>query len=184
MNSSYRSIWLSDVHLGTRSSRAAELLDFLAAVDADRIYLVGDIIDLKRMRTRPMFPKTHLTVITEFASLASNGTEVIFVPGNHDHQFRALAGQRLLGIQILPEAVHETPHGERWLVIHGDVLDGRIREGTKLERFGDCLYANDGDWVEHGTALAETTTGDLQILTWQTTEIVVEVIERRKLLAA
>lgn len=257
---SYRSLWLSDVHLGTPSARAAELLDFLAEVRADRIYLVGDIIDLQRMKSRPMFPDLHMAVLTELARLAGAGTEVLFIPGNHDHEFRNIAGQEIFGIPVLLEAEHVTPNGERLLVTHGDLLDGRIRKGTSLEKFGaaaylllteadaiinrwrrslgrdyisisaaikrrlsgaqeyirrfetvaaeyaaergydgivcghihrpnvrqigGCLYANDGDWVEHGTALAETADGELQILGWQSAPVQIDIVEETGLLAA
>ena len=257
---SYRSLWLSDVHLGTRASRAPELLDFLSEVQAEKIYLVGDIVDLERMKSKPMFPDTHMRVVAELARLAASGTEVIFIPGNHDHEFRSLVGRDVMGMPVMLEAEHVMPSGERLLVHHGDVLDGRIRKGTNLEKFAAAgyfllteadniinawrrrmghdyysvsaaikrklagarefirlfeqvaaeharergfdgvvcghihkpnvrridgtLYCNDGDWVEHGTALAETADGDLQLLSWQSRSIRIEVIEMTALLAA
>jgi UDP-2,3-diacylglucosamine pyrophosphatase LpxH len=256
----YRSLWLSDIHLGTLSSRAEDLLAFVAAVRAERIYLVGDIIDLKRLQARPRFPDLHLRVIAEFARLAAAGTQVMYIPGNHDHEFRRFAGRDLAGIPVRLEAVHERLNGERLLVTHGDLLDGRIRKGNNLEKFGiaaylfltetdvvlnrwrrvlgresrslsagiklrlksardymrrfehvaagyatdrgfdgivcghihrphlrrigDCLYANDGDWVEHGTALAETADGLLQVLRWRSGNISVELDEEIHSLAA
>ena len=243
MTASYRTLWISDLHLGTKASRANELLDFLSEVQAERIYLVGDIIDLQRMKSRPMFPNAHINVISELMRLANRGTEVIFIPGNHDYEFRNMVGREIAGIPIMLEASHTMPTGEKLLVIHGDVLDGRIRKGTNLERFGaaayfllteadvlynrlrerlggqylpigagikrrlksakeyieryeiaaaryaiergfdgvvcghihkpcirridGALYLNDGDWVEHRTALAESSDGKLQILNWQ-----------------
>ena len=240
---SFRTLWLSDIHLGTKASRATELLSFLSTVRAERIYLVGDIIDLERMKVRPVFPNSHMAVVTMLARLGKSGTEVIYIPGNHDAEFRHLVGSDVLGIPIAQEATHVTPNGERWLVMHGDVLDGQIRDGTNLEKFGaaaykvlteldvfvnafrrrlgrdffslsasikrrlsganeyirrfetvaaeyavnrgfdgvvcghihrpgirrigDCLYMNDGDWVEHATALAETVDGSLHILNWR-----------------
>ncbi len=240
MAQSYRTVWLSDVHLGTRACRAGELLRFLDTVQADRIYLVGDIIDLERMKHRPSFPATHRQVVSRLIELAGNGVEVVYIPGNHDFEFRDVAGRQLFGIPVMMEAEHVTPNGARLLVTHGDVLDGRIRKGTNLQEFGaaaykwlvefdvlvnrmrnllgreyysisaslkrrlsraneyihrfeltaadyalergfdgivcghihrpgmrminGCLYANDGDWVEHGTALAERADGTLEIL--------------------
>lgn len=247
MTQSYGTLWLSDVHLGTRASRAAELLEFLSEVRADRIYLVGDIVDLKRMKSKPRFCDLHMRVLSEFVRLAKTGTEVLFIPGNHDHELRRLVGSEVLGIPILMEAIHETPGGEKYLVTHGDLLDARVRQGTRLEKFGAAaylllsetevilnhwrrqlgqdylsfskrikyelagareyirrfeafaielarergldgivcghihipnlrrvngiLYANDGDWVEHHTALAETSDGALRLLTWNASEV-------------
>ncbi|MEM8682924.1 MAG: UDP-2,3-diacylglucosamine diphosphatase [Pseudomonadota bacterium] len=244
MVSSYRTVWLSDVHLGTKASRARDLLHFLNSVDADRIYLVGDIIDLERMKSRPRFPETHRQVVSRIIELASSGTDVIYIPGNHDVEFRNVVGKVFFGIPVLLEAEHKTPTGQRLLITHGDVLDGRIRQGTNLQKFGaaaykllmefdvlvnrmrlllgheyfsisasikrrlsganeyirrfeivaaeyalergfdgivcghihrpcvrmikGCLYANDGDWVEHGTALAERPDGTLEVLEMHT----------------
>ena len=256
----FRSLWLSDVHLGTGACRAAELLDFLEEVRADKIYLVGDIVDLERMKTRPRFPDVHRAVVSKLVSLASDGTEVVFVPGNHDFEFRALAGREICGIPVLLEAAHQTLAGQKLLVMHGDVLDGRIREGTNLEKFGAAayfllteadilinrfrrslghdyysmsaslkarlsrarqyverfeavaaqyaaergfdgvvcghihkpnvryidgvLYANDGDWVEHGTAFAETASGELKLLGWRRELVTIDANGGADLLAA
>ena len=90
--SNYRFVWISDVHLGTKSSRAIDLLNFLCEVRADRIYLVGDIVDLERMKVSPIFPEAHLEVIAAIVRLATRGSDVIYIPGNHDHQFRNAVG--------------------------------------------------------------------------------------------
>ena len=140
MTQSYRTLWLSDIHLGTRASRAPELLDFLSEVSADRIYLVGDIVDLERMKSRPRFCDEHTRVVAEFVRLAKNGTKITYIPGNHDYELRNLVGSELFGIPIVMEAIHETAGGERLLVTHGDLLDGRIRQGTNLEKFGAAAY--------------------------------------------
>ena len=260
MANQFRSLWLSDVHLGTSACRASELLEFLTEVHADKIYLVGDIIDLERMKSRPRFPESHMAVVSKLISLAGEGTDIVFIPGNHDFELRELAGTDICGIPVQLEAVHETPTGEKWLVMHGDVLDGRIRKGTSLEKFGAAayfflteadalinrlrrslgheyysmsaslkarlsgareyverfekvaaqyagergfdgvvcghihkpgvrmiegvLYANDGDWVEHGTALAETQTGELKLLGWRQDAIQVGEAAASDLLAA
>lgn len=252
MSTGYRTLWLSDIHLGTRSSRAEELLHFLEETAADRIYLVGDVVDLQSMKSRPLFADTHMRVVSELISLASRGTEVIYIPGNHDFEFRSIAGRDICGIPVLLEACHVTPGGKRLLVTHGDVLDERIRMGTNLEKFGAAayfvvrqldetlnrlrrrlgqdyfplsalvkekmrgaqeyiqrfeaiaaeyaagrgydgivcghihrpairtingtLYANDGDWVEHGTALAENSDGQLGILGWQSDTVIESVV--------
>ena len=133
---SYRTIWISDVHLGNKASHAHDLLNFLCEARAERIYLVGDIVDMERLKWRPAFPEAHLKVIAALVHLASQGTDVIYIPGNHDHEFRSLVGREVMGMPVMLEAEHVMPTGERLLVHHGDVLDGRIRKGTNL----DCGY--------------------------------------------
>ena len=238
----YRTLWLSDVHLGTIACRAADLHRFLAHVSADTIYLVGDIVDLKRMKSRPIFPAEHRLVIGRLIELAHCGTRVVFIPGNHDEEFRRVTGSQICGVDIRSEVVHVTAAGERLLTMHGDILDASIREGTNLERFaaavytalletdvrlqrlrssfggnfsplstriktrlsravqyirrfeetaaayaasrgfdgvvcghihrpgirriGGVRYANDGDWVEHRTAIAEDLAGELLLLSY------------------
>jgi len=88
MRHEYRTLWLSDIHLGTSASRAADLLAFLDKVSAEVIYLAGDIVDLERMKCRPVFPLLHQRVVGRFLQLASTGSRVIYVPGNHDMEFR------------------------------------------------------------------------------------------------
>ena len=260
MSLTCRTLWLSDIHLGTPASRAADLLGFLEDVTAERIYLAGDIIDLQRMKVRPRFPDIHRQLVSRFIQLANTGTEVIFIPGNHDAEFRDLAGRDLCGIPVMLEAAHETAAGQRLLVTHGDVFDREIRRGTNLEQFGAAAYAvilqldvminqfrhrlgheylsisrriksklasaneyihrfeevaarhasvrgfdgivcghihrpalrriegvcyaNDGDWVEHRSALAEALDGSLQLLHWERDAITIETAPRPQPLAA
>ena len=260
MTLSYRTVWISDVHLGTPACRADDLLEFLGRVEADRLFLVGDIIDLERMKSRPWFPDAHRRVIGRLIEMSNSGTEILYVPGNHDHEFRQLTGREIFGIPILNEAVHETADGRRMLVTHGDVLDAEIRQGTNLDAFGaaayglmmrldvlvndfrhrlgqdhlslaarvkdriakaqayiqrfeqvaanyadrrgfdgiicghihrprvrtigDVIYANDGDWVEHRTALAERHDGALHLLSFDREAITTESFEADSPLAA
>ena len=156
-------------------------------MNAGRICLVGDIVDLERMKLSPISSKAHLSVIAKLVQLANQGTEVIYVPGNHDHDFRATVGREICGIPVMFEASHEMASGQELLVTHGGVLDGQIRQGTKLETFGAATYAvlleidvlynrlHDGGWVEHRNALAEPADGTLQILNWQHDTVQVNV---------
>jgi UDP-2,3-diacylglucosamine pyrophosphatase LpxH len=84
----FRSIWISDVHLGFRGSRADLLLDFLHSVECERLYLVGDIIDVWNMRRGVYWPQEHNDVLRALLGKAKRGTRVIYVPGNHDEVFR------------------------------------------------------------------------------------------------
>lgn len=94
MRTSWRALWLSDVHLGTSAARAADLLSFLPSVSTDVLYLTGDIIDVESLKSKPMFPPEHREVIAWFFELARNGTRVIYIPGNHDVEFRKLVSRR------------------------------------------------------------------------------------------
>ncbi|HZD52664.1 MAG TPA: UDP-2,3-diacylglucosamine diphosphatase [Woeseiaceae bacterium] len=136
----YRSLWLSDIHLGTRAARAVDLLAFLDEVSADVIYLAGDIVDLERLKTRPTFPALHREVIARFVALAKAGTRAVYIPGNHDVELRALAGERIRGIEVALEAEHMKPDGTKLLVTHGDCLDPRIRRGSYAEHVGSAAY--------------------------------------------
>ena len=136
----YRSVFVSDVHLGTSASRAADLLDFLNTVQTERLYLVGDIIDIEQMKGRSSFTTEHHKVVAKLLKLAADGTDVIYVPGNHDREVRALAGSELKGVQIKIEDTHVAADGRRYLVTHGDVLDQHVRKHSNLELFGAAAY--------------------------------------------
>ncbi|MEO1573835.1 MAG: UDP-2,3-diacylglucosamine diphosphatase [Pseudomonadota bacterium] len=140
MTLTYRALWLSDIHLGTRAARVDELVHFLSHVCAEEIFLVGDIVDLIYMRTKGGFGGSHMRVLAALHDLHLRGTRVTYVPGNHDAEFRALAGTRLAGIPVEHEVEHVTAQGRRMLVMHGDALDGEVRHGTRLERFGAAAY--------------------------------------------
>ncbi|TBW59394.1 UDP-2,3-diacylglucosamine diphosphatase [Marinobacter halodurans] len=238
----YRSVFISDVHLGSPDCQADYLLDFLDNVRCETLYLVGDIIDLIAMQRRVHFPVSHQAVIRKLVDLAAGGTRVIYVPGNHDEFLRNFCGQTLAGIDLRHKAVHTTADGRRFVVCHGDQFDQVVRCSPLLLLVGDrahgvllrlnrwynawrrlrnrpywslaawvktrvgqarafiqrfemaaltaaergqydgyiCghihsagfrqgtggLYCNDGDWVEHCTALVEGFDGSLDILHW------------------
>ena len=256
----YRTIWISDVHLGNPACRADDLYRFLQQVEADNLFLVGDLVDLERMKVRPWFPDAHRRVLSRLIERSMDATNVVFIPGNHDHDLRKMTGRRIFGIPIENEAVHETLDGRRFLVMHGDALDAEVRRGTNLDAFGaaayalmlrlDVLvndfrhrmghdhlsisskiktriaraqayisrfeqvaagyasrrgfdgivcghihrprvceidgvtYANDGDWVEHRTALAERKDGSLELLSFGRDAIGVESFDSLSPLAA
>jgi len=136
-----RSIWISDVHLGSRHSKAAELLQLFERIEFETLYLVGDIVDLLAMKRRVHWPSTHNKVLREIMKLSRrSGSRVIYVPGNHDYAFRTLVGGALGDIDIKRSVEHVTACGRRLLVIHGDELDYAVRF-SKLNRFlGDFAY--------------------------------------------
>ncbi|HNK31146.1 MAG TPA: metallophosphoesterase, partial [Plasticicumulans sp.] len=105
---SFRSVWLSDLHLGNADCRALWLLDFLDACTCEQLYLVGDVLDLWEMDRRGRWPAAHGRVLAKLIALAAAGTRVVWLPGNHDEALRAHHGLRFGGVELLPEAIHET----------------------------------------------------------------------------
>ncbi|SET43009.1 UDP-2,3-diacylglucosamine pyrophosphatase LpxH [Marinobacter segnicrescens] len=238
----YRSVFISDVHLGTADCQAEYLLDFLEQVHCDTLYLVGDIVDLIAMQRRVHLSPAHGAVIQKLLSIAAGATRVVYVPGNHDEFLRRFCGQTVAGVELRQKVVHTTADGRRFMVCHGDQFDqvvrcsplmllvgdrahglllrlnrwfnawrrlqgkpywslaawikGRIGSArTFIRRFElaaltaaekghydgficghihsagflrspEGLYCNDGDWVEHCTALVEQADGQLQLLHW------------------
>ncbi|HEY0178214.1 MAG TPA: metallophosphoesterase [Dokdonella sp.] len=239
---SFRSVFVSDVHLGLADCQAGYLLDFLRSMRCERLYLVGDIVDLENLARRPWWRADHGAVLAELFAIAAAGTRVTYIPGNHDAAMRRFAGQRIGGIEIAREAVHVAADGRRYRVSHGDEFDGESTAPRWLLRLGDVLqgvvctanrrlnalrrrcglryrpfsialkrriatarrfidefearvaaraaadgwdghicghihygriadrdgvlYVNDGDWVEHCTALVEHDDGALELLHW------------------
>ena len=238
----FRTLWISDLHLGTPGCQAAALLDFLKHTECETLYLVGDIIDGWQLRRQWYWPQAHNDVVQKLLRKARKGTRVIFIPGNHDEFARRYVQLNFGGITVAEDWVHETADGRKLWVIHGDLFDGVIQCAKWLAYVGDSLYeftlklnrhlntwrarlglpywslskylklkvkravsylddfenavarearkrglqgvvcghihhaelrdidgilyANDGDWVESLTALAENADGRLEILQW------------------
>lgn len=137
----HRALFISDVHLGTRTCQAQMLADFLREHDADTIYLVGDIVDFWRIKRRPVWPQAHNDVLQCILRKVRKGSRVVFIPGNHDDGLRAYCGTQFGGIEILRDTVHETADGRRYLVIHGDEYDVVSRYAHWLAVLGDRGYA-------------------------------------------
>src|SRR3569832_1648962 len=122
----FRTIWISDVHLGSKMCRADYLLDFLHATDCETLYLVGDIVDLWHMRSGIYWPQEHNDVIRILLAKAQSGTRIIYVPGNHDDLLRAYTGMTFGNITVEREAIHTTAAGRRLLVLHGDQFNSVV----------------------------------------------------------
>lgn len=136
----YRSMWISDLHLGTPGCQAAKLLEFLRATDTETLYLVGDIIDGWQLKRRWFWDQHHNNIVQLILKKAKRGTRVIFVPGNHDEAVRQFIDLDFAGIQVRDELVHTTADGRRLLVLHGDRFDGVIACAKWLAYVGDGLY--------------------------------------------
>jgi UDP-2,3-diacylglucosamine pyrophosphatase LpxH len=132
----YRAIWISDIHLGFPGCSAEYLLDFLHSTQCEYLYLVGDIIDLWYMKKRLYWPQAHNNVIQAILSKAKRGTQVIYVPGNHDELFRDYDGMEFGNVLIKNEVVHITANGRRLLVMHGDQFDAVVRSSRTLLLMG------------------------------------------------
>ncbi|QBK29916.1 UDP-2,3-diacylglucosamine diphosphatase [Roseitalea porphyridii] len=136
----FRTLFLSDIHLGTRGCQAEMLIDFLREHDADRIYLVGDIFDGWRLKKGWYWPQTHNDVVQKLLRKARKGTEIIYIPGNHDEVMRSYLGSHFGGIDVRDRDIHETADGTRYLVIHGDQFDMVVRNAKWLAHIGDWAY--------------------------------------------
>lgn len=136
----YRTIWISDVHLGTRGCNADMLIDFLDHVDSEKMYLVGDIIDGWAMRKRFYWPAAHNDIVWRILKRARRGTEIVYIPGNHDEMFRQFTGLNFGGVHIRRQVVHTTADGRRLLVLHGDEFDAITMSHRWLAHLGDAAY--------------------------------------------
>lgn len=137
----YRTIWISDIHLGTSGCNATLLLDFLASVECETLYLTGDIIDGWRLSKGWYWPDAHNEVVRRLLKMAHRGTRVVYIVGNHDEMLREYAGLSFGGITIHNEAIHETRDGRRLLVTHGDAFDGIVLYAKWLAFLGDKAYS-------------------------------------------
>lgn len=135
-----RAAFISDLHLGSRDCQAEEICRFLAGVEMESLYLVGDIVDLWSMRDRVYWPASHHEVLRHVMDKVRSGTRVVYIPGNHDDLARTLVGSLLAGIEVQLECSHTTHRGRRMLVIHGDVFDGAVRFSPLLKATGCVLY--------------------------------------------
>ncbi len=136
----YRSIFISDIHLGTRGCQADILLDFLKHTESDHLYLVGDIIDGWRLRRSWFWAQSHNDVIQKVLRKARKGTKVVYIPGNHDEAARDYVDLHFGGVAVLMEAIHTGADGRRFLVLHGDAFDGVVKYARWLAHLGDRAY--------------------------------------------
>lgn len=137
----HRSLFLSDIHLGTRGCQADLLLDFLKLHDADVIYLVGDIVDGWRLQKNWYWPQSHNDVVQKLLRKARKGTRIVYVPGNHDEFLRNYYGAHFGGVEVVEKTIHETADGRQMLVIHGDQFDMVVRHAKWLAHLGDWAYS-------------------------------------------
>ena len=136
----FKSIFLSDIHLGTKGCQSERLLDFLYKYSCDKLYLVGDIIDGWKLEQRIYWPQEHTNVIRKFLSFAKNGTEVFYVTGNHDEFLRSFSPLNLGNIKMVDKVEHITDNGRKILVVHGDEFDLVTNHSKWVSVFGSWVY--------------------------------------------
>ena len=136
----YRTIWISDLHLGTRNSKAEFLLDFLRKTESDKLYLVGDIIDAWAMKRSWYWIQSHNDVIQKILRKARKGTDIVFITGNHDEFLRQFGKLQFGRITMTPQAIHQTADAKRLLVLHGDQFDNVMKYARWLALLGDHAY--------------------------------------------
>ena len=135
-----RTVWISDIHLGTPGCQAEALLDFLRHIECETLFLVGDIVDGWQLRRNWYWPQAHNDVLQKLLRKARKGTRVIYVPGNHDEFARAYLGHNFGGIDVAEEWIHITADGRRLWVTHGDYFDGVVQCARWLALVGDWAY--------------------------------------------
>tara|TARA_R110000744_G_scaffold233655_1_gene351605 strand:+ start:547 stop:1443 length:897 start_codon:yes stop_codon:yes gene_type:complete len=136
----FRTIWISDVHLGTRGCNHELLIDFLDHTDSETMYLVGDIIDGWRLKKKVYWPPEHNDIVWRILKRAKRGTRIVYIPGNHDEMVRPFSGMNLGGVEIMRAAFHDTADGRRLMVLHGDEFDTIMLAHRWLAFIGDALY--------------------------------------------
>ncbi|MEZ9234528.1 UDP-2,3-diacylglucosamine diphosphatase [Shewanella sp. 10N.286.52.A9] len=250
----FNALWISDVHLGSVDCKAEYLLDLLNQTHTNKLYLVGDIIDIWALKRKVYWPESHNLVLQKLIQLAQSGIEIKFIPGNHDEEFKAYSNFQIWGITITRQYIHECITGDKILMLHGDQFDSEVCISRTYAKLGDHLYdvllllnrklhrirhslgfsywslasyvklrvnkaqhaismyrdavlryaqtqqvqavvcghihqpelsqhkniiyANDGDWVENCTLIAETHSGELQLLRWSDEACTTKVINQ------
>lgn len=136
----FRSVWISDLHLGSRGCQAHTLLRFLRGFECEYLYLVGDIFDIWQLKRRIYWPQSHNDVLRTLLGKAKHGTKILYVPGNHDEYLKDFCGHEFGNIKICRQAIHQTNDGKRFLVLHGDQFDAAVLSSRLVGQLGSCAY--------------------------------------------
>jgi UDP-2,3-diacylglucosamine pyrophosphatase LpxH len=136
----FRTLFISDVHLGSKAAKADFLIDFLRHHEAETIVLVGDIVDGWRLKRNWYWPQAFNDVTQKFLRKARKGTRIIYIPGNHDEFLRDFPGTHFGGVEVADRIIHEAADGRRYLVLHGDEFDVVVRHARVVAYLGDWAY--------------------------------------------
>ncbi|WIO74420.1 UDP-2,3-diacylglucosamine diphosphatase [Porticoccaceae bacterium LTM1] len=134
-------LFLSDIHLGYKDCKADFLLDLLNQVDCKTLFLIGDIVDLWAMKSSIHWPASHQRVLQKLIQMASDGTRIVYVPGNHDSPMRDFVDSRIMDVEIHMEYTHTTADGKKLLLVHGDQFDSAVICGPLQKIIGYCSYS-------------------------------------------
>ncbi len=138
---SVRSIFLSDIHLGTKACQAQHLLEFLKEYSSEHMFLLGDIVDLWSMsRGGVYWSAAQNTFVQKMLRRARHGEKIIFIPGNHDEALREYVGTLFGNILVDHEHIHTAADGRRYLLLHGDEFDQVTRHHRWIAILGDKAY--------------------------------------------
>jgi UDP-2,3-diacylglucosamine pyrophosphatase LpxH len=135
-----RTLFLSDVHLGSKAAKVDFLLDFLKVHEAETIFLVGDIVDGWRLKRSWYWPQNCNDVVQKLLRKGRKGARIVYVPGNHDDFLREFPGVHFGGIEVARNMIHEAADGKRYLVLHGDEFDVVVRNARFIAHLGDWAY--------------------------------------------
>jgi UDP-2,3-diacylglucosamine pyrophosphatase LpxH len=137
---SYKTVFISDLHLGARMSQADKLLDFFKTFECEKMYLVGDIIDCWAMIGKNYWPQHHNDVVQKLLRRARKGTEIIYIPGNHDEFVREYCDAEFGHVLLAKESVHVGVDGKIYYVTHGDQFDVVTTNAKWLSHLGSWAY--------------------------------------------
>lgn len=173
----YKSVFISDLHLGSKHCNSEQLLQFLNNVKTEKLYLVGDIVDVWRLKKKWYWPKIHNQILRKILKI-SEKTEVVYVTGNHDEIFRSFPNIRIGRITVEHRCVHVGVDGKRYLVVHGDLFDNlmRTKTGRMLMHIGDFAY----DSLIHINKMVNTVRKLLRMQPWS----LAKYLKRKAKLAA
>ena len=135
----YKTVWISDLHLGTRGCNAEGVLDFLRHSEFETLYLVGDVLDVWRLKKDRYWPQEHNDIVQKILRKGRKGTKIIYIPGNHDEFCRNFLGV-YGGIEVKTHDVYTTVSGERWLILHGHEFDAVTKHAEWMAYLGDTGY--------------------------------------------
>ena len=136
----FKTIWMSDLHLGTKGCQAQLILEFIKYTRSDKLYLIGDIIDGWALRKKWYWPQTHNDIVQKILRKARHGTKVYYVAGNHDELLRKFIPVNFGKVQIVNQIIHTTETKKKYLVIHGDQFDGVMQYARWLSKLGSVAY--------------------------------------------
>jgi len=162
----YRAIFISDVHLGTKRAQTEALLDFLRHTSSDQLYVVGDLIDSWALKKKWVWNQSHNDVMQKLLRKARKGSKLIYIPGNHDENFRDFVNLRFGRVAVLHETIHVSATGKKYLVLHGDKFDGIIYFTPWLSKLGDEAYEW-AMWLSCGVSRVRRFFKDSRLCHWQ-----------------